>query len=61
MFGLQIYREQLNTRIVLVAMETWSSANMVPVVTDLLTTLQNFMKYRKDSIKEQSDVVHLFS
>uniref|UniRef100_A0A8C7NVK4 Disintegrin domain-containing protein n=1 Tax=Oncorhynchus mykiss TaxID=8022 RepID=A0A8C7NVK4_ONCMY len=60
-FGLQIYREQLNTRIVLVAMETWSSANMVPVVTDPLTTLQNFMKYRKDSIKEQSDVVHLFS
>lgn len=61
MFGLQIYREQLNTRIVLVAMETWSSANMVPVVTDPLTTLQNFMKYRKDSIKEQSDAVHLFS
>uniref|UniRef100_A0A674CJF3 ADAM metallopeptidase domain 11 n=1 Tax=Salmo trutta TaxID=8032 RepID=A0A674CJF3_SALTR len=61
MFGLQIYREQLNTRIVLVAMETWSSANMVPVVTDPLTTLQNFMKYRKNSIKEQSDVVHLFS
>uniref|UniRef100_A0A8C7KA98 ADAM metallopeptidase domain 11 n=1 Tax=Oncorhynchus kisutch TaxID=8019 RepID=A0A8C7KA98_ONCKI len=56
-----IYREQLNTRIVLVAMETWSSANMVPVVTDPLTTLQNFMKYRKDSIKEQSDTVHLFS
>uniref|UniRef100_A0A4W5R401 ADAM metallopeptidase domain 11 n=1 Tax=Hucho hucho TaxID=62062 RepID=A0A4W5R401_9TELE len=56
-----IYREQLNTRIVLVAMETWSSANMVPVVTDPLTTLQNFMKYRKDSIKEQSDIVHLFS
>ncbi|XP_038844482.1 disintegrin and metalloproteinase domain-containing protein 11-like [Salvelinus namaycush] len=56
-----IYREQLNTRIVLVAMETWSSANMVPVVTDPLTTLQNFMKYRKDSIKEQSDAVHLFS
>uniref|UniRef100_A0A8K9X1J6 EGF-like domain-containing protein n=1 Tax=Oncorhynchus mykiss TaxID=8022 RepID=A0A8K9X1J6_ONCMY len=53
--------EQLNTRIVLVAMETWSSANMVPVVTDPLTTLQNFMKYRKDSIKEQSDTVHLFS
>uniref|UniRef100_A0A673Z7Q7 ADAM metallopeptidase domain 11 n=1 Tax=Salmo trutta TaxID=8032 RepID=A0A673Z7Q7_SALTR len=42
-------------------METWTSANMVPVVTDLLTTLQNFMKYRKDSIKEQSDAVHLFS
>ncbi|KAM4598221.1 disintegrin and metalloproteinase domain-containing protein 11-like [Polymixia lowei] len=56
-----IYKEQLNTRIVLVAMETWSSDNMMPVVADPLTTLQNFMKYRKDSIKEQSDVVHLFS
>ncbi|XP_067088935.1 disintegrin and metalloproteinase domain-containing protein 11-like isoform X1 [Osmerus mordax] len=56
-----IYKEQLNTRIVLVAMETWSSANMVSVVADPLTTLQNFMKYRRESIKEQSDAVHLFS
>uniref|UniRef100_A0A3P8NEE4 ADAM metallopeptidase domain 11 n=1 Tax=Astatotilapia calliptera TaxID=8154 RepID=A0A3P8NEE4_ASTCA len=56
-----IYQEQLNTRIVLVAMETWTSKNMMPVVEDPLTTLQNFMKYRKDNIREQSDVVHLFS
>ncbi|KAM7371617.1 hypothetical protein PAMP_008835 [Pampus punctatissimus] len=56
-----IYKEQLNTRIVLVAMETWTSKNMMPVVEDPLITLQNFMKYRKDNIKEQSDVVHLFS
>uniref|UniRef100_A0A7N8XE80 Disintegrin and metalloproteinase domain-containing protein 11-like n=2 Tax=Mastacembelus armatus TaxID=205130 RepID=A0A7N8XE80_9TELE len=56
-----IYKEQLNTRIVLVAMETWTSKNMMPVVEDPLITLQNFMKYRKDSIKETSDVVHLFS
>lgn len=42
-------------------METWTTENMMPVVVDPLTTLQNFMKYRKDSIKEQSDVVHLFS
>uniref|UniRef100_A0A671XKX9 ADAM metallopeptidase domain 11 n=1 Tax=Sparus aurata TaxID=8175 RepID=A0A671XKX9_SPAAU len=54
-------REQLNTRIVLVAMETWSSKNMMPVMEDPLITLQNFMKYRKDNIREQSDVVHLFS
>lgn len=60
-FGPQIYKEQLNTRIVLVAMETWTSKNMMPVVEDPLITLQNFMKYRKDNIKEQSDVVHLFS
>uniref|UniRef100_A0A3B4YEU2 ADAM metallopeptidase domain 11 n=1 Tax=Seriola lalandi dorsalis TaxID=1841481 RepID=A0A3B4YEU2_SERLL len=56
-----IYKEQLNTRIVLVAMETWAPKNMMPVVEDPLITLQNFMKYRKDNIKEQSDVVHLFS
>ncbi|XP_047427587.1 disintegrin and metalloproteinase domain-containing protein 11-like isoform X2 [Mugil cephalus] len=56
-----IYQEQLNTRIVLVAMETWTSKNKMPVVEDPLITLQNFMKYRKDAIKEQSDVVHLFS
>nr|XP_020488246.1 disintegrin and metalloproteinase domain-containing protein 11-like isoform X1 [Labrus bergylta] len=56
-----IYKEQLNTRIVLVAMETWTSKNMMPVAEDPLITLQNFMKYRKDNIREQSDVVHLFS
>ncbi|XP_016529878.1 disintegrin and metalloproteinase domain-containing protein 11-like isoform X5 [Poecilia formosa] len=56
-----IFQEQLNTRIVLVAMETWTSENLMPVVEDPLLTLQNFMKYRKDSIREQSDVVHLFS
>ncbi|XP_061700980.1 disintegrin and metalloproteinase domain-containing protein 11-like isoform X4 [Syngnathoides biaculeatus] len=56
-----IFREQLNTRIVLVAMETWTSKNMAPVVEDPLTTLQNFMKYRRDNIREESDVVQLFS
>ncbi|XP_029013752.1 LOW QUALITY PROTEIN: disintegrin and metalloproteinase domain-containing protein 11-like [Betta splendens] len=56
-----IYKEQLNTRIVLVAMETWTSKNMMPVVEDPLVTLQNFMKYRRDNIKETSDVVQLFS
>lgn len=45
----------------MVAMETWTSENMMPVMEDPLITLQNFMKYRKDSIREQSDVVHLFS
>ncbi|XP_019752795.1 disintegrin and metalloproteinase domain-containing protein 11-like isoform X2 [Hippocampus comes] len=56
-----LYKEQLNTRIVLVAMETWTPKNMVPVVEDPMTTLQNFMKYRRDNIREQSDVVQLFS
>ncbi|XP_029692453.1 disintegrin and metalloproteinase domain-containing protein 11-like isoform X1 [Takifugu rubripes] len=56
-----IYKEQLNTRIVLVAMETWTSKNRMPVMEDPLITLQNFMKYRKDNIRDQSDVVQLFS
>uniref|UniRef100_A0A8C7F738 ADAM metallopeptidase domain 11 n=1 Tax=Oncorhynchus kisutch TaxID=8019 RepID=A0A8C7F738_ONCKI len=51
----------LNTRIVLVAMETWSSQNMVSVGNDPLLTLRDFMKYRKESIKELSDATHLFS
>ncbi|XP_030629939.1 disintegrin and metalloproteinase domain-containing protein 11 [Chanos chanos] len=56
-----IYKEQLNTRIVLVAMETWSSQNMVSVGDDPLLTLRDFMKYRKENIKEKSDAAHLFS
>ncbi|KAM6951113.1 disintegrin and metalloproteinase domain-containing protein 11 [Aplochiton taeniatus] len=56
-----IYKEQLNTRIVLVAMETWSSHNMVSVGDDPLLTLRDFMKYRKESIKERSDTAQLFS
>uniref|UniRef100_A0AAV2KFV1 ADAM metallopeptidase domain 11 n=1 Tax=Knipowitschia caucasica TaxID=637954 RepID=A0AAV2KFV1_KNICA len=56
-----IFKEQLNTRIVLVAMETWTSKDLVPVVEDPLVTLKNFMKYRKENIREQCDVVHLLS
>ncbi|XP_028287749.1 disintegrin and metalloproteinase domain-containing protein 11 isoform X1 [Parambassis ranga] len=56
-----IYKEQLNTRIVLVAMETWSAENKVAIGNDALLTLRDFMKYRKESIKERCDAVHLFS
>ncbi|KAM9716909.1 disintegrin and metalloproteinase domain-containing protein 11 isoform 1-T1 [Menidia menidia] len=56
-----IYKEQLNTRIVLVAMETWSSENKIAVGEDALLTLRDFMKYRKESIKKRCDAVHLFS
>ncbi|CAB1341669.1 unnamed protein product, partial [Coregonus sp. 'balchen'] len=47
-----IYREQLNTRIVLVAMETWSSANMVPVVTDPLTAAERHEVKKKEQWKK---------
>ncbi len=61
LFKFQIYKEQLNTRIVLVAMETWSTQNMVSVGDDPLVTLRDFMKYRKENIKEKSDAAHLLS
>ncbi|XP_061561913.1 disintegrin and metalloproteinase domain-containing protein 11-like isoform X2 [Phycodurus eques] len=56
-----IYKEQLNTRIVLVAMETWSSDNRISVGDDALLTLRDFMKYRKANIRERCDAVHLLS
>lgn len=57
----QIFKEQLNTRIVLVAMETWSADNKFNIDNDPMVTLREFMKYRKDFIKEKCDSVHLFS
>lgn len=56
-----IYREQLNTRIMLVAMETWANDNKFSISENPLVTLKEFMKYRRDFIKDKSDVVHLFS
>ncbi|XP_029444649.1 disintegrin and metalloproteinase domain-containing protein 22 isoform X2 [Rhinatrema bivittatum] len=56
-----IYKEQLNTRIVLVAMETWATDNKFSISENPLVTLREFMKYRRDFIKEKSDAVHLFS
>ncbi|KAI6072526.1 disintegrin and metalloproteinase domain-containing protein 11 [Aix galericulata] len=56
-----IYKEQLNTRIVLVAMETWASEDRIRMEEDSLETLNEFMKYRREAMPEQSDTVHLFS
>uniref|UniRef100_A0A8C9TI42 ADAM metallopeptidase domain 22 n=1 Tax=Scleropages formosus TaxID=113540 RepID=A0A8C9TI42_SCLFO len=56
-----IFKEQLKTRIVLVAMETWSADNRININDDPLVTLREFMKYRRDFIKEKCDSVHLFS
>ncbi|CAG11898.1 unnamed protein product [Tetraodon nigroviridis] len=55
-----IFKEQLNTRIVLVAMETWSADNKFNIDDNPMVTLKEFMKYRKDFIKERCDSVHLF-
>ncbi|XP_075767398.1 disintegrin and metalloproteinase domain-containing protein 11 [Pelodiscus sinensis] len=56
-----MYKEQLNTRIVLVAMETWASEDKIRVEEDSLQTLSEFMRYRMEALPEQSDAVHLFS
>ncbi|XP_059789762.1 disintegrin and metalloproteinase domain-containing protein 22 isoform X3 [Balaenoptera ricei] len=56
-----IYKDQLKTRIVLVAMETWAADNKFAISENPLITLREFMKYRRDFIKERSDAVHLFS
>ncbi|XP_069852510.1 disintegrin and metalloproteinase domain-containing protein 22 isoform X3 [Dipodomys merriami] len=56
-----IYKDQLKTRIVLVAMETWAADNKFAISENPMITLREFMKYRRDFIKEKSDAVHLFS
>ncbi|KAM9296116.1 disintegrin and metalloproteinase domain-containing protein 11 [Gastrophryne carolinensis] len=56
-----IFKEQLNTRIVLVAMETWTSGDKMAVSEDPLQVLGDFMKYRSNEIPEHSDATHLFS
>uniref|UniRef100_UPI00398F8B1A disintegrin and metalloproteinase domain-containing protein 22 isoform X2 n=1 Tax=Pristiophorus japonicus TaxID=55135 RepID=UPI00398F8B1A len=56
-----IFKEQLNTRIVLVAMETWSVDNKFTIDVNPQVTLREFMKYRRDFVKEKSDTIHLFS
>ncbi|XP_010226567.1 PREDICTED: disintegrin and metalloproteinase domain-containing protein 11 [Tinamus guttatus] len=55
-----IYKEQLNTRIVLVAMETWAAEDKIRVEEDSLETLAQFMKYRREALPEPSDSVQLF-
>lgn len=59
--GAQMYKEQLNTRIVLVAMETWADGDKIQVQDDLLETLARLMVYRREGLPEPSDATHLFS
>ncbi|XP_077346998.1 disintegrin and metalloproteinase domain-containing protein 22 isoform X2 [Lithobates pipiens] len=60
-FADMLYKEQLNTRIVLVAMETWADNSRISIDGNPLKTLKEFMKYRRDFIKDKSDAIHLFS
>uniref|UniRef100_A0AAQ4QQ23 ADAM metallopeptidase domain 23 n=1 Tax=Gasterosteus aculeatus aculeatus TaxID=481459 RepID=A0AAQ4QQ23_GASAC len=57
----QIFKEQLHTRVVLVAVEIWTDKDQIPVSVRPLEMLRDFSKYRQQSIKHHADVVHLFS
>uniref|UniRef100_A0A672TP76 ADAM metallopeptidase domain 23 n=1 Tax=Strigops habroptila TaxID=2489341 RepID=A0A672TP76_STRHB len=56
-----IYKEQLNTRVVLVAVETWTDRDHIHIHPDPLKMLHDFSKYRQHYIKQHADAVHLLS
>lgn len=57
----QIFKEQLHTRVVLVAVEMWTDKDQIPISVSPLEMLRDFSKYRQQSIKHHADAVHLFS
>uniref|UniRef100_A0A8B9I9Y4 ADAM metallopeptidase domain 23 n=1 Tax=Anser brachyrhynchus TaxID=132585 RepID=A0A8B9I9Y4_9AVES len=56
-----IYKEQLNTRVILIAMETWTDRDRINIHPDPLQMLHDFSKYRQHYIKQHADAVHLLS
>ncbi|KAM8858358.1 disintegrin and metalloproteinase domain-containing protein 23 isoform 3-T3 [Synchiropus picturatus] len=56
-----IFKDQLHTRVVLVAVEIWSDRDQIPISVRPLEVLRDFSKYRQQSIKHHADAVHLFS
>ncbi|KAI1899140.1 hypothetical protein AGOR_G00058470 [Albula goreensis] len=56
-----VFKEQLHTRVVLVAMEMWTERDQIPITLNPLEMLRDFAKYRQQSIKQHADTVHLFS
>lgn len=57
----QIFKEQLHTRVVLVAVEIWTERDHIPIGVRPLEMLRDFSKYRLQSIKHHADAVHLIS
>lgn len=57
----KIFKEHLNTRVVLVAMEIWTDKDHIPISVMPLDMLRDFSKYRQQHIKQHADAVHLFS
>ncbi|XP_024142916.1 disintegrin and metalloproteinase domain-containing protein 23 isoform X1 [Oryzias melastigma] len=56
-----IFKEQLHTRVVLVAVEIWTDKDRIPISEKPLEMLRDFSKYRQQSIKVHADSVQLFS
>ncbi|XP_028846875.1 disintegrin and metalloproteinase domain-containing protein 23 isoform X2 [Denticeps clupeoides] len=56
-----IFKDQLHTRVVLVAMEIWTDRDHIPISVIPLNLLKDFSKYRQQHIKQHADTVHLFS
>uniref|UniRef100_A0A3Q3RTY8 ADAM metallopeptidase domain 23 n=1 Tax=Mastacembelus armatus TaxID=205130 RepID=A0A3Q3RTY8_9TELE len=56
-----IFKEQLHTRVVLVAVEIWTDKDQIPISVRPLEMLRDFSKYRQQNIKHHADAVHLFS
>ncbi|KAK3569233.1 hypothetical protein QTP86_026523 [Hemibagrus guttatus] len=56
-----VFIEQLNTRVVLVAMEIWTDKDHMPISVLPLDMLRDFSKYRQQHIRQHADAVHLFS
>uniref|UniRef100_A0A3Q3JKR8 ADAM metallopeptidase domain 23a n=1 Tax=Monopterus albus TaxID=43700 RepID=A0A3Q3JKR8_MONAL len=59
--NIQIFKEQLHTRVVLVAVEIWTDKDQIPISVRPLEMLRDFSKYRQQSIKHHADAVHLFN
>ena len=57
----QVFKEQLHTRVVLVAVEIWTDKDHIPITVRPLEMLRDFAKYRQQSIKHHADAVHLIS
>ncbi|KAM6986938.1 disintegrin and metalloproteinase domain-containing protein 23 [Aplochiton taeniatus] len=55
------FKEQLHTRVVLVAVEIWTDKDQIPISVKPLEMLKDFAKYRQHNIKHHADTVHLFS
>ncbi|XP_015225968.1 PREDICTED: disintegrin and metalloproteinase domain-containing protein 23 isoform X2 [Cyprinodon variegatus] len=56
-----IFKDQLHTRVVLVALEIWTDKDQIPIGVMPLEILRDFSKYRQQSIKLHADSVQLLS